>query len=870
MLCITLPAIGLAKLDPPQDLGATPIPGRAAIRLDWKDRATGESRYVIQRIPVGTAGTESWERIELEPDSEGYVDQSVSFESPAFVYRVFAESGLEKSPSAEVSACHPKPDANELIVNGHMECIEHPGDSRSRPIGWEMGPTGPHHRLAWETAPRFWTEADAGASRTRAGKLLRVEQTTPEGNVRWVQALGILLEPNSWYRVSLELATTGTEPALNPDGTVATRTKFTAAGVVLRDPETGRTVDFGGLLSHVGPELAEWDKHAWVYRTYRPRGPHGPRKLVRYFRTWNRPLRLRAIAQTYTTGVLYVDNLSLKRVESDASLPPLPRGGTIDFIQHRGEDFFPIILWLQPWRDGIRVPVSEFLDSPFNVLGHNRFPPSGVLRTWPDGLGLMLSIPSFLYPDKKWHNDPGWSEQVPGSGRRYRGAENLRAGIETLLDPMYRTVRRNLFGYYTMDEVDCNPGTAWIDSLDSLAAIRRYIRDPDRLPEVEVVQNLCGNDAPYTGFYLDTKEYLKNLDVVSRTANLPRAYPTRGGRPPELGRVGHRIRRSVALSREVTDGASKPHLAFGYGNTEWGGDWRDRGDLKQRLLARSSPGVECRLPQLLEQAEAECGAPREPDPLRQQKAGCYLLDAMAHELRNAETARDPRQANFGDLPMQERLALWASIPSSPGVSGPLAYLDKPYNLQRFLVMHQIINGAVGAWFYTGWKMQLANETHRRLYDQIHALAKELARYHHVLQEKEILGDWAVSDDRVEILMKRHAGNLYLFAASNTPEDLREVKISVDAKYRVSKVTALNDVVNGDLSNASDRTIGCGSGSCNSFKDAFVGEDRRPKPGTRSYRDPSRRGSAYHSCLSSSGYGVHVYELQLEGIHGDDR
>jgi len=143
MLCITLPAIGLAKLDPPQDLGATPIPGRAAIRLDWKDRATGESRYVIQRIPVGTAGTESWERIELEPDSEGYVDQSVSFESPAFVYRVFAESGLEKSPSAEVSACHPKPDANELIVNGHMECIEHPGDSRSRPIGWEMGPTGP-------------------------------------------------------------------------------------------------------------------------------------------------------------------------------------------------------------------------------------------------------------------------------------------------------------------------------------------------------------------------------------------------------------------------------------------------------------------------------------------------------------------------------------------------------------------------------------------------------------------------------------------------------------------------------------------------------------------------------------------------------
>ncbi len=525
------------------------------------------------------------------------------------------------------------------------------------------------------------------------------------------------------------------------------------------------------------------------------------------------------------------------------------------------QKFFPIVMWLQPMEGGLRASPSSFVGSPFNVLGRNR-PSSEVLRTWPDELGLILPVPSFLYPTKKWHNDPHWFKGSKESGHSYVGAQNLRRTVALLLQRKHVRARKNLFAFESIDEIDCNARTygAWLDSLDSLAAIRRYVHD--RLPWTNVIQNLCPRDAPYTQFFGDVLPYLENVDIVSRTANLPLAYPGRDGRPPELPQVGPRLRRSRSLSRSIAGGDSVPHLAYGYGRSEWGGYWRDPKDLAVALLRGRGDRSRCRLPEQLERAENACGPPKPRDAIRKQLAGCYLLDAMSHELRVARP--ELKEADLSETPMRERLALWASIPSTSNLDGVLAYLNKPYNLQRFLVFHQIVNGAVGVWFYSGWNTDLVNELHAHQYDQVYALAEELARYRDVLSEEEFFGDWTVSDPRVEILMKRNEEKLYLFAASTHHEDLVGVRISVGDRYPVAQVTALNEVVNGDFAHPFDRRIECPPDGCNSFTDDFVGEGAGPRAGTRSHPDPARRGGSYASCLASPGYGVHVYELLLDG------
>ncbi len=171
----------------------------------------------------------------------------------------------------------------------------------------------------------------------------------------------------------------------------------------------------------------------------------------------------------------------------------------------------------------------------------------------------------------------------------------------------------------------------------------------------------------------------------------------------------------------------------------------------------------------------------------------------------------------------------------------------PFNLQRFQLLDDIINGAVGAWFPYTSNINLNDPQyaayHSHHWQQITTIAKELAELYDVLLEPQFFDEWNISDGRIEAMMKKHNGKIYLLTASTHYEDLRNVTITLDSKYNIAKITALNEVINGDVDNPIDRSIT--PASPNSFVDDFVGDDGSIKVGK-----------------ASPGYAVHVYEIEL--------
>ncbi len=192
---------------------------------------------------------------------------------------------------------------------------------------------------------------------------------------------------------------------------------------------------------------------------------------------------------------------------------------------------------------------------------------------------------------------------------------------------------------------------------------------------------------------------------------------------------------------------------------------------------------------------------------------------------------------------------WANWDRAREADGSVRRYDiyVPFNLQRFLVWTQIINGATGADFLYTSAINLTDKDYAKYYahswKQITAISKELSELYPVLVEPQFLDEWQVSDPRVEIMMKKHDEKIYLFAASTHYEDLLKETITLDSKYNIAKITALNEVINGDVDNPpTDRSIELASP--NSFVDDFVGDD----------------GS--HASAASPGYAVHIYEIEL--------
>jgi hypothetical protein len=183
-------------------------------------------------------------------------------------------------------------------------------------------------------------------------------------------------------------------------------------------------------------------------------------------------------------------------------------------------------------------------------------------------------------------------------------------------------------------------------------------------------------------------------------------------------------------------------------------------------------------------------------------------------------------------------------------NGGSDYGKLPFNLQRFQVWDQIINGATGLIVHNSgdhssydYRINLDNPLDDYHWQQIKAISKEAAALYDVLLKKDFYNEWQASDNRIEAMMKKHNGKIYLLTASTHYEDLRNVTISLDSKYKITKITALNDVVNGNMDSPSDRNIT--QSTANSFVDDFVGDNA---------------GSP--AAVATPGYAVHVYEIEF--------
>lgn len=215
------------------------------------------------------------------------------------------------------------------------------------------------------------------------------------------------------------------------------------------------------------------------------------------------------------------------------------------------------------------------------------------------------------------------------------------------------------------------------------------------------------------------------------------------------------------------------------------------------------------------------------------------LDTLGAKTRqNAEISQSVT-SNGSPLP-QLAFALgvpeWSRWDGSGGVPQEPAV---PYNLQRFQIFSQIINGATGVWFHISDRIDLADPADLPFFAQVRSLARELASLRPVLLVSSFTRA-TTSDPRVETIIKRIGNVQYLIAASRHFQNLYGVSISVPGSP-ISQVIAVGEVVDGDYAAPFSRLV-C-QGSCNTFLDDFVGESANAPQG-----------------VATPGYAVHVYEL----------
>ena len=183
----------------------------------------------------------------------------------------------------------------------------------------------------------------------------------------------------------------------------------------------------------------------------------------------------------------------------------------------------------------------------------------------------------------------------------------------------------------------------------------------------------------------------------------------------------------------------------------------------------------------------------------------------------------------------------------------------PFNLQRFQIFDSLINGATGVWFWGATDycyLYVPPKTNFGIYspkycdyqaEQVKTLSRELSSLYSVLLEPDYYDEWNVSDSRIDVMMKKHDGKIYLLTANVHYDNLYNINISLDSKYKISSVKAINEVLNGNISNVFNRTV---SFSGNSFTDNFIGEDVNALDAVG-----VPQGKA------APGYAVHIYEIE---------
>ncbi len=614
-----------------------------------------------------------------------------------------------------------------LVQNPNAECDN---DNNNTPDNWvkyaESVAAG--HILTW------------GSASSSSSKVLKSENTNQEypNSFAWQQTI-YNIEPGRWYEFSVSIANEGIEPRINTTTNEMLDSSTWGGVAALPYNSSNKFINWPGTIFWIrGVQFSGWDEDYWVYRTWERKGFENWRTMKSYFKMPINTHHVIIKTYNYPKGKIYADNFILRElsVNYNPDAGELKKSGTLNFVQYKGNDFFPIFAHGYPGRG---ITVSQLKNIGFNTVQAAAGYENEILQ---NSMAAAINEIYMNAPNNYWRDDPQKTAE-------YTGKAKLISTISAWKD------FPNLLMIETRNEISSSYHRKGenIGNLLPSERINEYIRT--NLPGIPIIQDF-GSETGYTGYRNDSLNYYLALtDIVSYTENLPAAYPNPAGNFSSqvyLGRAGEKLRWTLKASQEA--GVPKKVFAMGLGVPRWS--------------------------------------------------------------------------------------------SWDGYSGWHDNQYVPVNLQRFQVWNQIINGAVGAWF---WGMGYSEaDTRGNVYNEynfriIGRIATELSSLYDVLLEPQFYGEWSVSDERVEIMMKKHNGKIYLFAASNYYEDLRNIQITLDSEYNLISVKAVNDIINGNINSPVNRTVVINSDK-HSFNDDFIG-DYNATPGM----------------LNSPGYAVHIYEIE---------
>jgi hypothetical protein len=183
----------------------------------------------------------------------------------------------------------------------------------------------------------------------------------------------------------------------------------------------------------------------------------------------------------------------------------------------------------------------------------------------------------------------------------------------------------------------------------------------------------------------------------------------------------------------------------------------------------------------------------------------------------------------------------------------------PFNLQRFQIWNQVVNGAVGAEFWGTQHTDMTDTYYRHQYEQIVAIAKGFhaplsggGTLYDVLLEKQFVDQWTASDPHIEAMLKQHNGKWYLFGTSTAYQDLSAVSFSFP--FALQSVTALDEQTDQSVCVGKTRSVAL-TGS-NSFSDDF--KQQKGFVADASGNCVDFYGGA--DPTNAPGYAVHIYEI----------
>ena len=611
----------------------------------------------------------------IDNDGDGYADEDDSGCADAGEY----DSQIDDETSSEM--CNPNPDPENLVLNGRAECDL---DGDNLPDSWVV-------RMKDTERRTFWEMDFIG---TGHGMVLKTENigNPPSGHLGWEQKIS--LKPNTWYEFSADIATENLQPTLAADNSLDASSDWAGVSLIPFNTENQKISGLDVSFWSTGIIFSDWDESSWTYRTFDIRGIEPWRTYRRYIKTSDTTSYAYVYSNyNYPRGKVYADNIAVKEVSRDPTLPEFKKSGILKFTKYKGEIFFPIVALGFPKLNGNMVSIDEVKNAGFNTVwgtSYNGLSNSELKQLWTDeDIAVLLSLTSFHYtinsalPDK-WMNDPQHLIN-------YDGVSIAKKSIDDWGD------YENLLFILAPDESDC-PGNGLyygvsISSMNKLDTLNAYSHQ--NAPEAKLLYNFCGSERAYTGLVEDKENYFySKADVITNTENLGIAYPSEN-RITGLDKNRLQIRRAVDYIN--SNEGEKNVIAFGIGVYPW--------------------------------------------------------------------------------------TTWDGVITNPPWTRYNVYL--PLNLQRYQIWSQIINGATGVWFYGLYKMSIEDPYYGNHWNQVKMLSKEIGQLKEVLLEPEFYDEWSVSDDRIEIMMKKYDGKIYLFAASNHYEDLSNVQISLSGEYSVS-------------------------------------------------------------------------------------